>query len=332
MDWNQTRKKLLQLSSVRFGRAVTLEQPAPLPMLGWGSSRPAENGNGRPAGTRAASGAAVPGREPRAGSLCIASGKGGTGKSIVTASLAALLAPRGRTLIVDADLGVGNAHILQDVSPPRTFVDVVEGSRTVREVLVRCSERIDLLAGGSGVPRMADLSTYEMHLVATGLAELEGEYGYLLVDSAAGVSKQTLAFARASDVTLVVTTPDLTAMTDAYAFLKVLLAEPSHTTPLLLVNRVRGEEEALEVQNRIGRVCERFLGQRPQAIGWIPDDPCVREAVNQRSAVALSHPDGPATAALRRTAVSILEELARRHAAGLGHSLLEDVGYSHGLS
>jgi MinD-like ATPase involved in chromosome partitioning or flagellar assembly len=130
-------------------------------------------------------------------SLCIASGKGGTGKSVVTASLAALFAPRGRTLLVDADFGVGNAHILHDVAPRATCVDVVEGGLGVREALVACGKDLDLLAAGSGVPRMAELSSYELHVLASGLREVESSYRYVLVDSAAGVSHQTMAFARA---------------------------------------------------------------------------------------------------------------------------------------
>ena len=131
---------------------------------------------------------------PRAASLCVASGKGGTGKSVVAASLACQLADRGRTLILDADFGVGNAHILQDVTPTATLVEVALGQASVRDALVPCSGRIDLLGAGSGVPRMAELSRYEVQLIASGLEQVETDYRYLLVDSAAGISRQTLRF------------------------------------------------------------------------------------------------------------------------------------------
>lgn len=260
-------------------------------------------------------------------SLCIGSGKGGTGKSVVSASLAQLLSTRGRTLILDADLGVGNAHILQDVSPDATLVDVVEGRSSVGDVRVPCSENVDLVAAGSGVPRMADLSSYELHLMAHGIEAIEVEYRYLMVDSGAGISRQTMTFAEASDVVLVVTTPDLTAMTDAYAFLKVLYGRNRDARALLVVNRCEDEEEAERVHGRIGDVCARFLGQAPRSIGWIPNDPAVTQAVNRRAAVVSSHPESEAAQALRVLSVRILEELGRGHPRGLGRLLMRQVGY-----
>lgn len=257
----------------------------------------------------------------RAASLCVASGKGGTGKSVVTASLAHLLSTRGRTLVVDADLGVGNAHILQDISPERTFVDVVEGRASVREVVQSCGGGIDLIGGGCGVSRMSDLAPFELELLADGLADVERDYGYLLVDSAAGISQQTMSFAAASDVVLLVTTPDLTAMTDAYAFLKVFLARRPDATPLLLVNRVRDEEEAMRINERIARVADRFLGAAPRYVGWLPDDDAVTRSVNQRGPVVCVAPSAAWSRQLRIVVVGLLQELASVHARGLGRTL-----------
>ena len=267
---------------------------------------------------------------PRAASLCVVSGKGGTGKSVVTASLATRFAARGRTLIVDADFGVGNAHILQDVSPTRSLVDVVQERAHVRDVLLPCSGQIDLLAAGSGVPRMAELSKYETHRIAAGIEELELEYRFLLVDSAAGIGRQTVGVARASDAVLVVTTPDLTAMTDAYALLKVLRGRRPTCRPLLVVNRARDEAQAESVAKRIQNVSRRFLGGEtgwPRFIGWLPEDPAVRECVNRRAAVVLLEPEAPFSIALETVAVRLLEELASLHPKGLGRTLVELTGY-----
>ena len=176
---------------------------------------------------------------------------------------------------------------------------------------------------------MAGLSEYELHLVAGGIAELEQSYRFLLVDSAAGVSRQTLTLAAACDLTLLVTTPDLTAMTDAYAFLKVLVARCDRV-PLLLVNRARDEEEAQAVVDRIQRVSQRFLGTAPVPIGWVPDDPAVRECVNRRGSVIALEPEARAARALRARCDRVLEELLRREHPGLGRRLLDKMGFSHG--
>lgn len=266
---------------------------------------------------------------PRAGSLCVASGKGGTGKSVVAASIAALFARRGRTLIVDADLGVGNAHILQDVSPERSFVDVIEGRASVSDVRVGCRHGLDLVAAGSGVSRMAGLSPYELHLVGCGLENLEYDYRHLVVDSAAGISNQTIAFAAACDVVLIVTTPDVTALTDAYAFFKVLLQRRPDCTPLFVVNRATSVEEGLHVAERMRTVSHKFLGREPRYVGSLPDDRAVVRSVHDRRPLVESEPGSPCAAMLVELEHALAAELARVGAHGIGRSLVRTV--THGV-
>jgi len=264
----------------------------------------------------------------RAGSVCVASGKGGTGKSVFTASLATRLAVRGRTLIVDADMGIGNAHILQGISPERSFVELVAGTAAPKEIVSPCAAQLDLIAAGSGVSNMAELTPFELHRIAEALELLETEYRFLLVDSAAGVSNQTIAFAAASDLVVLVTTPDVTAMTDAYAFLKVLWRSRPSACPLLVVNRAGDFPEARAVVKRMETVSQKFLERVPRWIGWVPEDPAVRTAVNARAAVVSHQPESPAAQALDHLAVMVLEELSRLHTAGMGRTLMGRVAYS----
>ncbi len=268
----------------------------------------------------------------RAGSICVASGKGGTGKSVFTASLAACLSPRGRTLICDADMGIGNAHILQGVSPERSFVELVAGSASPKQIVSRCSESLDLIAAGSGVSNMADLSAFELHRIAQALEELEQDYSYLVVDSAAGIANQTVAFAAAADLVVLVTTPDITAMTDAYAFIKVLLRSRPECQPLLVVNRAHDFEEARSVVQRMESVCQKFLHRTPRWIGWVPDDPAVQRAVNARSSVITHEPESAAARALEHLAMQVLEELARSPRNGLGRHLSRRASYAPKLA
>ncbi len=253
----------------------------------------------------------------RAGSICIASGKGGTGKSVFTASLATCLAPRGKTLIC---------------SPERSFVELVAGAAGPREILSRCSDNLDLISAGSGVSNMAELSGRELSRIAEALEELEREYSYLLVDSAAGISNQTISFAAASDLVVVVTTPDVTAMTDAYAFLKVLLRTRPECQPLLVVNRARDFEEARSVVRRIEKVSRRFLERAPRWIGWVPDDPAVQRAVNSRAPVVSHEPGSAASRALEHLSLQVLDELSRTQQAGIGRYLSSRISYSPKLA
>jgi flagellar biosynthesis protein FlhG len=289
--------------------------------------------NGHPSNGRA-DGASIGTRA--AASVCIASGKGGTGKSVITASLATLLSARGETLLVDADLGIGNAHILFDVSPARSLVDVVHGQARVRDVVERCGEHLALVGGGSGVSHMAGLSAYELHLIARGIEEIERDYDYVVVDSAAGISEQTVAFAAACDVVLVVTTPDLTAMTDAYALLKALFSRDPERAPLLAVNRVAddldGEHEhsGEHVADRLCTVCRRFLGREPRYIGRVPEDRSVVRSVAARRPVLQHAPGSPAALALQALSVPLADELAHAPRRGLGRQLVEAAGFARG--
>lgn len=324
--WRETRRRLLRLTGREADEPAALAGAAPglpplqRPAVAFSAGEAVLRPLPRPTPARSERLAA-----PRAASLCVASGKGGTGKSVVCASLATAMASRGRMLILDADFGVGNAHILQDVSPAASLVDVAFGEASLRDVRVACSGQIDLLAAGSGVPRMAELSRVETLLIAAGLEELELEYRYLLVDSAAGISRQTLAFAVACDAVLVVTTPDLTAMTDAYALFKVLHAERPELVPFLLVNRAHDQAEADEVARRIIGVAQRFLSAAPVFLGWLPEDSAVPRCVNQRGAVSLLAPGCPFALALGRVAARMVEELASLHPRGMGRRLAAEV-------
>lgn len=262
-----------------------------------------------------------------AAALCVASGKGGTGKSMVASALATLFSQRASTLLVDADLGVGNAHILQDVSPERTLVDVALRGARARDALCRCPSGPDLLAGGSGFAQMANLRHDEFVRVARVLAEVEVLYARSVIDSAAGLSEQTLAFAAASEQVLVVTTPDVTAMTDAYAFLKVLHARSPRRKPMFIINRCRSEEEARHAASRIKDVSQRFLGFVPEYLGGLPEDPAASESIRRRAPVPTLRPDSRLAKGLGRLALELdrrLNEQRGSQILGMGRRLVDE--------
>ena len=262
----------------------------------------------------------------RARSVCVVSGKGGTGKSVVSGSLARLFARQGRTVLVDGDLGVGNAHILQGVTPRGSLGDQLAGTRQIAELVEPCGGGLDLVAGGSGLAGLANLGPVELARLGDGLSELERDYGYLILDCGAGISASTLAFARAADLVLVVTTTDLTALTDAYALLKVLGLPRQGPAAQLLVNRAPNEVVARAVHERIDGVARRFLGRGPALLGWCPEDPQVVESVNNREPLVERSPTSPAARALAQVAVDLREVLDTCHPRGVGRALAAGVG------
>lgn len=306
MSWNPAR---------RFRRSRDERDP--------GDSSPDVGGLARATGATRVIRRRPPAPEARhTPSICIVSGKGGTGKTTLTASLAHLFARRRRTLVLDADLGVANAHILQDVTPEHTLVDVVEGRCTVREVLVPVEPDLTLIGGGSGFSRMADLTELEFELIATGLDELERDVDLLLVDCAAGLSAQTVTFACASDLVLLVTTPDLTAITDAYAFLKVFLRRQPQGEVLLVVNRAHDEDQADQAARRILDVSRKFLGRSPHWIGTLPEDAAAFRSTQLRRPVVRAEPDSALARGIGQVSEALEEELANLAPRGFGRSLL----------
>lgn len=291
--------------------------------MNWDHARRIFHGDGR----RADAAPAGPTRRPatgpgsRARSLCIASGKGGTGKSVVTASLAAVLAEDARVLVLDADLGVGNAHILHDVAPEHSLVDLVEGRASARDVLAHCGRNLDLLAAGSGVSHVASLEPWELSLVAGAVEELERDYDWVLVDSGAGISGQTVALAAACDRVLLVTTPDVTALTDAYAFLKVLVQREPRATPDFVVNRATSEAEAAQVSGRLCGAARKFLARDVRCLGWLPDDRAVVRCVNARAPVVRREPEAPFSIGLRGLGAVLERDVVPRPTLGFGGRL-----------
>ena len=258
---------------------------------------------------------ASPAPTRRARSLCIASGKGGTGKSSISASLATLFVRRGRTLLMDGDLGCANAHILQNVHPKHSFADVIAGELGVPEIVTPCESGVDLLAGGSGLARLAGLKSYELEMIGRGLDALEPHYDHLVVDSAAGLSRQTVAFAVACDATVVVTTPDVTAMTDAYAFIKVFVRQceaqgVDRPMPYLVVNRVESATEAEIVSRRLQEVVHKYLGRKVELIGHLPEDRALFRASQRRKTVVDDEPESEVSRALHTLSNSVLSRLA----------------------
>jgi flagellar biosynthesis protein FlhG len=208
--------------------------------------------------------------------LVVAGGKGGVGKSLVCANLAVALARRGRrVLLVDLDLGLGNQHVLFGTTPTHTLESALLAGASLETAVTRAAGNIDLLPAGSGDPSMAVLAGERRTLLEQGLRDLRGEYDIVLADAAAGIGPDVLGpSARASRV-LVVTTPEPSALTDAYGLIKALDAHGAGQaleipTPELFVNLVAGVEEAERVARGLRLVSERFLVRSPRLAGWLP--------------------------------------------------------------
>lgn len=228
---------------------------------------------------------AMSGEAPRrrARVIAVASGKGGVGKTCVTVNLAAKLASMSRrVLLLDADLGTANADIIAGVSSRVSLAHAVAGRASMEQVICDTPAGFSLVPGASGLTQMAALSEFERARVLQMLEQISSDYDLILIDTAAGIGPNVAGFAVAADELLVVTTPEPTAITDAYALVKTISRRRDDASVAVLVNGVRDRREGRRVFDRLGTVSRRFLGLSLRYAGHLVLDPRVGEAVRSR--------------------------------------------------
>ncbi len=252
--------------------------------------------------------APVPAPAPRrAGIYAIASGKGGVGKTSIALNLALVLARRGRRVaLIDADLGTANVDVMLNMKPLCDLAHVADGRRTIEEVAIPVRPNLRVVPGVSGVASLADLGDLQRARLIDGFARLEREHDLLLIDCGAGVSRNVLGFVEAADVALVATTPEPTALTDAYALVKLLCRGPARPEPALVVNMAASDADARRTAERLAAVAARFLGTPVECFGHIPRDHHVVEAVLRRRPLVEAFPRCPAAAGVAALATRIL--------------------------
>ncbi len=279
----------------------------------------------------------------RATTIAVASGKGGVGKTTIAVNLAVALSQRGsKVCLIDADLGLGNADVLCGLNPRLNLAHRVSHGATLDDILINAPGGFTLLPGASGVAELADLDEQRRSLLMQDLRVLESRHQVVIVDCGAGIGAGVMSFLRASDTALIVTTPEPTAITDAYALIKSLrLTAASATRPAtadeptiaLVVNHAEDHASGSAVHQRIESVCSKFLSFSPAFAGSIRRDAAVSRAVCQRSPLLLSHADSRASDDVRALSGFIaslagLSRPATEHRDGLVARLLRLVSPS----
>jgi flagellar biosynthesis protein FlhG len=261
---------------------------------------------GRPAAGAAAAPASVPSR-PAATVIAVTSGKGGVGKSNIAVNLAIRLASAGKDVVLlDADLGLANADVLCNIDLPFNLSHMINGTRDLAEVMIKAPGGFRMIGGGSGLSKMADLSDVDRQRILDALGRIEQQSDFIVIDTGAGISANVLSFTRAADHVLVVTTPEPTAITDAYAVIKVLTRDGGAARRTsLLVNQALSHDEAKLVYERIARVARQFLHVDLLDAGWVPDDEHVVLSVRKRMPFVLAYPRSPAAACVTQLAMRL---------------------------
>jgi flagellar biosynthesis protein FlhG len=243
-------------------------------------------------------------RRPRI--LAVTSGKGGVGKTNVVANLAAGLAEMGkRVVILDADFGLANIDVLLGLNPRFHLGHVLYGKKSLTEIMVEGPGGIRIIPASSGLQCLAELTLEQRNSLVQSFAELEGYADYLLIDTAAGISSNVLHFLLSAPEIVVVCAPEPTAIVDAYAVIKIILAEEPSKTIRVLINSVSDEEESRDVFRQINSVVKRFLNREVIYMGHIERDPHVLKAVRSQVLVTHSYPSAPASRCFRKLAHAV---------------------------
>ena len=217
-----------------------------------------------------------------------------------------------RTLLIDADLGMGNVHVLTGLSANGSITDVLRGSVAIRDILVDGPGGIQVLCGGSGIRGLADVKPVLITRLGKELRELGGWFDVAMIDTGAGISAQVQAFIGLADDVVLVTTPDMAAMLDAYGVMKVLREGRVFAPVHVLVNQVERAGEPEQVFGRIQACARNYLGDEPVFLGSLKRDRTVREANRRRQPVALAHPGAQTVKTLDQIAHALhprLEEM-----------------------
>ncbi len=234
--------------------------------------------------------------------IAVTSGKGGVGKTNISVNLALAFANRGKSvLLFDADMGLANVDVMLGIIPPYTLLNVLTGQKNLKEIIVEGPSGVRLVASGSGgVQELADLNEIQRDKFLKALLELQHEAEIILIDTGAGLHRNVLAFALAAEEVIIVTTPEPTALMDAYGMIKILYREKKDPTINVVVNMAAHQQEADEAGKKLVVLSKRFLNLNVEYVGYIPRDAGMIKAVKEQKPIILASPLSPAAVHLNQ--------------------------------
>lgn len=252
----------------------------------------------------------------RARISAVTSGKGGVGKTFMSANLAAALARRGeRVLVLDADLGMANLDVILNLFPKVTLHDVFTGKCTLEEALLPAPGGFDALLAGSGLVEYSRLTFEVRDQLLAVIKTLSPRYDRILLDTGAGISDVVLYTTSLADDIIIVATPEPTSLTDAYATIKVLAGQQSRRLIQLVVNQVSRVGEGRVIRGQLQQVVDRYVSPllmkdadgvnesvKLVLLGEVPIDQHVREAVQRRQLLMEMMPGCPSARAVQAVA------------------------------
>lgn len=242
--------------------------------------------------------------------ITVTSGKGGVGKSNTAINLALQFKRMGkRVIILDADFGLANIEVMFGVIPQYNLSDIMYKGKELKEIIMQGPEGVGFISGGSGIAKMVNLDSEQIKRLVYKMAELEKMADVIIIDTGAGIAPSVLEFVAASAEVILVTTPEPTSITDAYALLKALNMFPgferNDTHIRVLCNRVNSENEGQILYEKMSMLVDRFLNINLSMLGCIPQDYLVTKSVMKQKPVSIMYPNSAASKAYEAAAKNL---------------------------
>jgi len=246
-------------------------------------------------------------REPRV--IAVTSGKGGVGKSVISANLGVCLARSGRrVLLVDADLALANLDLMLGVRARSSVREVLGGRLRIDDVMVEGPEGVRLIPACTGDATLADIEEQARVSLMDAIDQVEDRFDTLVVDTGAGIGSNAVAFAASAQQTLVVVTPDPASLADAYAMIKVLSTRCGLARVYLCINMASGPREADQVVERLLGLVQRFLNVSVVPVGYLYRDEAVERSVRACQSLVATYPQAAISSSLQALADRLIEE------------------------
>ena len=259
--------------------------------------------------------------------IAVSSGKGGVGKTNMSINIAIAYAQLGKkVLVMDADLGLANVNVAMGIIPKYNLYHLIRQKKQMKDIVINTDFGIQIVAGASGFSKIANLSDEERDHFIEEIGKMDA-VDIIVIDTSAGVSSNVLDFIAAADDAIIVTTPEPTAITDAYGIIKIIATEIDNMNLgiKLIVNRVKSVTEGKKVAERVINIASQFLNLKVDYLGYVYDDIQVSQAILKQKPFIIVDPDSKASICIKHI-VSRLENVEYKEGGGLKKFLNRLVG------